>query len=268
MGAPQAIGLGVLGVAVGALGTLIGAGGGFVLLPILVFLYPGDPPAILTAISLSVVLANATSGSIAYARLGRVDVRSGLLFAAAGLPGAIVGALLTRRLEHRIFDPLLGAVLLLGSGIILLRPRAERHAVAGAPTRTFTDRTGTTYAYSPRLTLGALTSIGVGFVSSLLGIGGGIIHVPVMVYFLGFPTHVSTATSHFVLALLTLAAVIVHAGAGTLAPGLSRTVPLAVGAVAGAQAGAWLSTRLRGRWILWGLAAALASVGVRLLLRR
>ena len=263
----QTIGLGLLGVLVGALGTLIGAGGGFLLLPILVFLYPSDPPAVLTAISLSVVFANATSGSIAYARMRRIDYRAGLLFSLAGLPGSVLGALLTRHLDHKAFDPLLGCMLLLGAGIILFRPHLETRTPE-AGTRTLVERNGVAHVYSPRMGLGALLSVGVGFVSSLLGTGGGFIHVPLMIYVLGFPTHVSTATSHFVLALLSLAAVIVHAQGGTLGPALGRTLPLAVGVVVGAQAGAWLSSRLHGRWIMWGLAAALASVGVHLLLLR
>jgi uncharacterized membrane protein YfcA len=87
-----------------------------------------------------------------------------------------------------------------------------------------------------------------------------------MVYLLGFPTHVATATSHFVLALLSLAAVIVHAGTGSLVPGLQRTLPLAVGVLIGAQFGAALSSRIHGRWILRALALAIASVGLRLVL--
>ena len=266
MDAMATIGFLLLGAAVGALGTLIGAGGGFLLLPILVFLYPHDPPALLTAISLSVVCANATSGSIAYARLGRIDYRAGLLFTLAGLPSSVFGALLTRRLDHRVFDPLLGVMLLVGAAIIVLRPHREPGPRAGAPTRTLVERDGTTHVYAPRLGLGALLTVGVGFVASLLGIGGGILHVPLLVYVLGFPTHVSTATSHFVLALLSLAAVLVHLLGGSLGPVLDRTWPLVVGVIGGAQLGARLSSRLHGRWILWSLALALASVGLRVLL--
>jgi uncharacterized membrane protein YfcA len=260
----QAFALSGLGLAVGAIGTLIGAGGGFVLLPVLVLLYPQDSPALLTAISLTVVCANATSGSIAYRRMGRIDVRAGLWFAAAGLPGAVLGALLTHRLDHRLFDPLLGGVLLMGAGFILLSPTSERRE-ATSGTRTLVERDGTTHIYTPRLTLGALLSVGIGFLSSLVGIGGGIIHVPVMVYLLGFPTHIATATSHFVLAILALSAVITHAATGTLGPVIGRLLPIIIGVLAGAQFGAWASSRIHGRWILRGLAIALAIVGVRLL---
>jgi uncharacterized membrane protein YfcA len=235
----------LLGFLAGGFGTLIGAGGGFVLLPLLVFLYPQDPPAVLTAISLSVVFANATSGTIAYARMGRIDVRAGLWFALAGLPGALLGAAVTQRLDHRVFDPMLGVVLLAGAVAILLRSNGAPAPSGGSGTRVLVERDGTRHVYAPRLALGATLSAGVGFLSN-----------------------VATATSHFVLACLSLAAVLVHARAGTLALGWSRALPLALGAVLGAQVGARISSRVRGRWILWGLSAGLATVALRLLLRR
>jgi len=258
-------GLGALGVGVGAIGTLIGAGGGFLLLPLLVMLFPGEPPSILTGISLTVVFANALSGSVAYARMRRIDFRSGLVFAAAGLPGSILGAWATHGLDRRRFDPLLGAVLILAAAMILVRPRGPQATDAAPPTRTLVEADGTVHRYRPRMALGAALSVGIGFLSSLLGIGGGILHVPAMAYLLGFPVHVATATSHFVLALLALAGVLVHLRSGTLVPGLARTLPIAGGVLVGAQVGARLSTRIHGRWILRALAVALASVGVRLL---
>jgi hypothetical protein len=127
---------------------------------------------------------------------------------------------------------------------------------------------GTVHVYSPRLWQGALASTAIGFISSMLGIGGGIIHVPLMVYVLGFPTHVATATSHFVLAILSLTAVLVHLGAGTLRLAAGRIVPLAAGVLIGAQLGARISSRVHGRWIMRSLALALLSVGVRLLFAR
>ena len=108
------LGYAALGVAVGTIGTLIGAGGGFVLIPILLFIHPHEPAANLTALSLAVVFANSLSGSSAYARMGRVDWRSALLFSLAGLPGSLVGAWLTNFIERRFFDPLLGATLIVG----------------------------------------------------------------------------------------------------------------------------------------------------------
>ena len=96
-----------------------------------------------------------------------------------------------------------------------------------------------------------LLSIGVGFVSSFLGIGGGVIHVPLMVTALGFPTHIATATSHFVLVFMAAAASVTHAIAGTFSDGvgLRRAAALAVGALVGAPLGARVSTRISGAWI-------------------
>jgi len=81
---------------VGTYGTLVGAGGGSVLVPILLILLPKETPATVTAISLAVVFFNAYSGTIAYMRMGRIDYRAGTLFSLAGLPGAVLGTMLVQ----------------------------------------------------------------------------------------------------------------------------------------------------------------------------
>jgi uncharacterized protein len=268
MGMLPALGFVVVGALVGGFGTLIGAGGGFLLIPLLLFLYPDERPDVLTAISLAVVFVNALSGTLAYARMRRIDVRSGLVFAAAGIPGAILGAAITSRLDRRVFDPILGGVLILSAIVVLLRPKHAATQASAAETRVIVDSEGTTYRYRPRIGLGASVSTVIGFVSSVLGIGGGILHVPLMIYALSFPVHVATATSHFVLAILALTGVATHAAGGSLSAGLGRVLPLAVGVIVGAPIGARLSTRVRGRWILRGLAVGLAAVGLRLILVR
>ena len=107
-----------LGVGVGVYGTLIGAGGGFVLMPMLLLLYPKVPPEHLTAISLAVVFFNAVSGSESYALMKRIDYKSGLMFAAATIPGAIIGALNTAWVPRHLFNGIF-AVILLGGAIFL-----------------------------------------------------------------------------------------------------------------------------------------------------
>src|SRR5438105_15096363 len=92
-----------LGLLVGAYGTLVGAGGGSVLVPTLLILLPGESPATVTAVSLAVVFFNAYSGTIAYMRMGRVDYWAGALFTAAGLPGAVVGTLLVHEMPRSLF---------------------------------------------------------------------------------------------------------------------------------------------------------------------
>jgi uncharacterized protein len=110
-----------------------------------------------------------------------------------------------------------------------------------------------------------LLSLFVGYISSVLGVGGGFIHVPALSRLLNFPIHIATATSHFVLAIMALTGTIVHAAHGLFARGVARIATIAVGVVVGAQAGARLSTRVGGRWIIRGLAVAMLFVGLRLI---
>ncbi len=260
--------LALLGVGVGAFGTLLGAGGGFVLTPILLLVYPHDSPRTITAISLTVVFFNAASGTTAYLRQRRVDWRSGSIFAAAALPGAVGGALLTGVVSRHVFSGLMGGVLALLAVWLLAgdrwRPIPPRR---GVRRRLFVDRHGLLYEYDVPIWRGAAYSAGVGFVSSFLGIGGGVIHVPLLVRALGFPTHVATATSHYVLAWMAGVGTITHIVSGSFAggAGVRRAIALSVGVVVGAQVGAHVSRHIHGHTIERTLAIALLALAARLL---
>ena len=261
-----------LGLAIGAFGTLIGAGGGFVLMPVLLLIYPHERPEHLTAISLAVVFCNALSGSLAYARMGRIDWRSGLMFAAAATPGAVIGALNTSYLSRWQFN-LVFSIVLIGVAVAMaLRPELHRNPRKPGRRKRFEVRRhlveadGTCLDWTFRPWVGVVLSFFVGYFSSFLGIGGGIIHVPALVWLLNFPVHIATATSHFILAIMALSGSLVHLEMGSLYHGLSRTLPLAVGVLLGAQLGAYFSNRINGAWIIRSLALALGVVGVRILI--
>jgi uncharacterized membrane protein YfcA len=261
-------GLVLLGVVVGAYGTMIGAGGGFVLVPLLLLLYPNDPPALITSISLAIVFFNALSGTFAYVRQRRVDFIAANTFALATMPGAVGGALLVNVIPRRLFDAIFAFALLAVSAFISLRPVAsarERPPRAADTTRTITDAQGDTYIYSYDLRLGIVLSTLVGFLSSLLGIGGGIVHVPIMVLVLHFPAHIATATSHYVLVITALTGTMVHLISGEFDTGFDRMAALAVGVIAGAQLGARLSRRVHSAMLIRLLGLALGAVGLRLL---
>jgi uncharacterized membrane protein YfcA len=258
-----------VGILVGIFGTLIGAGGGFILAPVLLLMYPHESPEILTSISLAVVFFNALSGSVAYARMRRIDYRSGVLFALATIPGAVVGALTTSYIPRRAFDLLFGMCMILAALFLLVRQGRAASARQLTPHvihRTLIDAEGIRYTFSYNPILGVTLSVAVGYLSSLLGIGGGIIHVPAMAYVLHFPVHIATATSHFTLAVMALAGTLVHIATGTFHHGIRRTIALALGVLVGAQLGARLSHVVHGIWILRSLAVALGAVGVRILL--
>jgi uncharacterized protein len=268
-----------LGLAIGAFGTLIGAGGGFILVPILLIVYPNENTELITSISLAVVFFNALSGSVAYARMKRIDYKSGIIFAVATIPGAILGAVSTAYVPRYAFDIIFG-VLMIVAGVFLwlsakddhLQARASpaSHANGMKPTpwivRELVDADGAGYCYAYNPMVGIVLSIFVGFVSSLLGVGGGFIHVPALSRLLNFPVHIATATSHFVLAVMALTGTLVHIANGAFEHGTRRTAILAVGVVLGAQVGARLSNRVGGKWIIRGLALALVFVGIRLII--
>lgn len=247
-----------LGLLVGAYGTLVGAGGGSVLVPALLFLLPGESPATITAISLAVVFFNAYSGTIAYMRMGRVDYRAGVLFTVAGVPGGVLGTLLVHEAPRNLFDPVFG-VLLVAMGIVLVAsPTGSDDEHDPAHPRRVSE---------PRMLFGTVGSAYIGVLSSLLGIGGGIIHVPFLIRGLNMPAHTATATSHFVLTFVALTGTITHVLLGEFDRGLAETMYLAVGVMMGAPLGAALSTRLHGSIIIRMLALALSFVGLRLLIR-
>ena len=261
--------LAVIGLVVGAFSTLIGAGGGFLLVPILLFLYPQASPSTITSITLSVAFFSALSGSIAYGRLKRIDYRSGLLLSLASAPGAIIGAAINNMLSRSVFQIIYGTSLMMLAAYLLVRPerlKAGPVIRAGRTTRKIIDSNGNVFSYSFSLPVAMAIAFGIGLISGLLGIGGGIMEVPALTQFLAFPAHVATATSQFVVAVTTLSAVTFHIISGAFTEGYRRAAVLAVGAIIGAQFGARLSQNISGAWIVRLLAGALALVATRLLI--
>jgi len=267
---PAEILAGLGGIALGFIGTLVGAGGGFLLVPALALLEPRWSTEIVTAFSLAVVAANATTGATSYWLQGRVDVRSFLMFAAAAVPGSIGGVFATTLIPRRVFDPLFGVVLLGIAVWLFVRraPGADTPAATGRTSRRLVDRAGNEYAWSYEPLTGIAGSAFVGFLSSLLGIGGGIVHVPLLVTLLNFPEHIATATSHAVLAVTSAIGTAVHLAHGDYRDDWRLVVTCSVGAVIGAPFGARASLYASGSTILRVLALALAIVAIRLLVAR
>ena len=269
---PQDLLLLPLGLVSGAYGTIIGAGGGFVLVPALLLLFSDKPADELTAISLTVVLLTGISASIAYGRQRRIDFVTGLLLGAATVPGGVLGALAVGNLPRPTFDVIFG-VLLLTIGIFMLHRRGaiairEPPSGPGLLHRELVDQDGTIHHYAYSAWQGLGLSGGIGFFSGLFGIGGGVIQVPMMITVLRIPLAVAVATSTLMLIFVSASAVAVHVAGGQLAgENAVIAVLLAAGAVPGAQVGAFLARRFASTTVTGLMVAALALVGVRLILR-
>ncbi|MDP2660428.1 MAG: sulfite exporter TauE/SafE family protein [Dehalococcoidia bacterium] len=271
MGLWEFITLIVFGLAVGAYGTLVGLGGGFVIVPVMLLVFHTSPQEA-AGTSLAVVFFNSLSGSLSYIRQKRVDFKSGIKFALAMVPGAIIGAQVSTYLSSNIFSLIFGWLMLTVSILLIWQPEARRVPTActqeaqgkGRVTRRLIDDAGTVFVYSFNEWTGIAISLFVGFLSSILGIGGGIIHVPALIHLFSFPAHIATATSHFILVISTGVGAASHLLLGQVLIG--PAIAMAIGAVIGAQLGAAISHRLHGVLIVRLLSLALLATGIRLIL--
>jgi uncharacterized protein len=245
-----------VGLATGAVGTLVGAGGGFLLAPLFIFLFPTIEPARLTALSLLAVAANSLSGCVGYAVRRKVHWPSVLVFSAMGIPGVYLGVELSQLIPRQLFETVFAVFLFTMCTFVFWRSFRARK-----------DHHDNQFWNKRSIVLGGLISVFIGVLSSLLGIGGGIVHVPLLSEVLNYPIHFAAGTSHSILAITSVVAVITHYFKGDL-NNLESFVPyLVVGLVIGAQGGAAISKKVHGRWILRVLAIALFSVAVRLLIK-
>lgn len=258
-----------LGMAIATYGTLIGAGGGILIVPALLLLYPHESANTIASISLAVIFLNAISGTIAYGHMHRIDYRAGLLFAAAAIPAGFLGAYGTSLLSRRAFDLAFSVVVLALALFIFLRPlsgASQHQATTRETIHRLIDFKGNSFVYAFSNRRGVLFSFGIGLISSMLGIGGGPFYVAMLVYPLHFPLHVATATTQFMLMIISLSWSSAHLIAGGFQHGLFRTLFLGVGVLIGAQIGARLSQRVAGTLISRIMAGGLLLVGIRLIL--
>ena len=245
-----------VGLFVGFFGTVVGVGGGLIVVPLLTIVYHFSPQYAVGT-SMCIVALNAISGSLSYAKQKRIDYQTGILFGAATLPGAFFGAYLLQLVSRKEFDIGFSIFLFLVAAYMLARPSTEFR----------TENSSAFQFHRPRYNkfLGSLISFGVGFVASMAGIGGGIIHVPAMIYLFRFHPFVAVPTSHFILAISAVFASFSHAYIGEVE--WSFVPYLGIGAVIGAQVGGKLSHRIRTIWILRILMITIILAGIRLILR-
>ena len=251
----------LLGLFVGTFGTLVGIGGGLICVPIFIlFLSAGtahpffETAAQITGTSLVIVMANALSGTLAYIRQKRVYFKAAVPFALATLPGAFFGSYIVDRFSVGMLNLYYGIFMGCMAVIMYWNATHAKH----------TDMLELPKNFRYNRKIGIAASMGVGFLSSIFGVGGGIIHVPLMVYLLNFPVHIATATSCFILAVSALGGVATHVFLNHVIwiPALC----ISIGAAIGAQIGARISRKTRSRTILVLLAAAMLFVSIRLIL--
>ncbi len=274
-----------LGGIVGFLSGMFGVGGGFLITPLLFFI--GIPPAVAVATGANQVVASSVSGVLAQLKRKAVDFRMGGVLLAGGMAGSALGiwvfALLTRagqvdlfvQISYVMFLGIIGAMMLQESLRSLLRSRKSNGPVRrshvhswvhGLPLKMKFRASGLYISVIPPLMVGAV----VGFLAAIMGVGGGFIMVPAMIYLLGMPTKVVIGTSLFQIIFVTAFTTLMHAVTSQTVDML-LAVLLILGGVIGAQIGARVGLRLRAeqlRILLSLLVLAVAGkIALDLLLR-
>jgi len=235
---------------------MVGLGGGFILVPVL-RLFFGLAPAEAAGTSLVLIVANSASGAFTYLLQRRVHVKLGLIIAAGGLPGGIIGAILSLHISPRLFDWIL-ALLLVAVAVDMAWNAEER--IRGRPEHEeIAQLKG--MSYRAALALG----FAIGIFSSLFGIGGGVVLVPTLLYFSELPMHAVSATSHFGILLTSPVGLVAHIFQHDI--DLRDVVPLVAGGLIGGPVGARFSSRLKSPQLLIVVAGALLLVSVSLVWR-
>lgn len=236
-----------IGFGAGTLGSLIGVGGGIVIVPALTFL--GLQPTQIASTSLFAVASTSSSSSLEYARQKRIDYRLAISMACAAIPGAVLGAFLSPYFTLELFK-LLFAMLLASIGIYVIYKR------------TILRETEFRNGLAAKSVVLA-SSFGAGIISSLFGVGGGVIFVPVMLLVLGIVMQRAAPTSQLILMMTSVAGVITHSALGH--PDYLYAVCLSIGALAGGYFGAKISPKLQDSKLQSILGLVLFGVSAKLL---
>jgi len=252
------------GAIAGALGALLGLGGGIFLVP---FLHLGFDFPLTTAAAISLTTVIATSSSVSAGRAGKhlINMRFGMLLEVATAAGSLFGGVTAQFLTQSTLQRLFGGVALIVAAIMVSRlkrrnvmvdPSSDPGVLGG---RYYEEESGCIVTYRiKRLPVAIVASFLAGNVSSLLGIGGGIIKVPVLNAWCGMPMRAAAATSAFMIGVTATAGAVIYYGRGEISP------VLAASAVLGVQLGSWGGMKFGERtsvvWLKMLMAGVLAVV--------
>jgi uncharacterized membrane protein YfcA len=259
------------GMAAGIVGALLGLGGGVFLVPFMV-LALHIPMRQAVAISLVTVIA--TSSVVTSIRMGRslVNFRLGMLLevatTAGGLAGGVIAIMLSQHTLQRMFG-----VMSIASAFAMLGRLEKRNVILASDVDTGrlggryheTESGGIVSYRVKRVPVAMAVSLAAGSLSSLLGVGGGILKVPALNVWCGVPMRAAAATSAFMIGVTAASGVVIYYGRGDIVPWMAASTVL--GVLAGSRAGFMLGERAKAKWLKLLLAAILAAVGVLMLAR-
>lgn len=234
-----------LGFAAGIIGSMIGLGGGFVIVPALTF--AGFSPTLAASDSLFAAFCNAVASTLSYARQKRIVYSLGIKLALLSIPGTILGAYISDEISASVFKILFGLVLIASSAYIYSKRKMEPKE----------------YNLSKQIMILAIgASFFAGVISSLFGIGGGTVFVPLMVVAIGLSMKLAAPTSQFILMFAAASGMIVHSLLGH--PDYVQAGLLSIGAFAGGIVGSKISSRVDEKKLRLFVTVVLAVTSIKL----
>ena len=258
------------GLVAGTVGSLVGLGGGIVIVPLLLGLGAlsilGVTPQIAVGTSMITVVFTGLSSTLTYMKHKRVDYKSSLyLFIGSG-PGGIAGSWVNRYLNDDSFSLYFGMFIILVALLLSLKNKQapEIQSKRTGIQRTFTTMEGNTYTYGFNLTSAIPLAFIVGFVSGLFGIGGGSLLVPALILLFAFPPHIAIPTSMLIVFLSAIVSSMTHIALGNV--NWMFALLLIPGAWFGGKLGAYINTRLSSKTVVIILRLVLIIVGIRMML--
>jgi len=268
-----------MGGAVGFLSGMFGVGGGFLMTPLLIF--SGIPPAVAVATEANQIVASSVSGALAQWRRNNVDIKMGTVLLVGGVIGAVFGVQLVKllrqagqvdliiSLSYVTFLGIIGSLMLIESLRAIRRSRAgkpiparrpgQHNWVHGLPFKMRFKRSKLYISAIPPLVIGMF----VGLLAAIMGVGGGFIMVPAMIYLLRVPTNVVVGTSLFQIIFVTAMVTILHSATNQTVDVILALV-LMIGGVIGAQFGARAGQNLKGEQLRALLAFMVLGVCLRM----
>lgn len=266
-----------LGTLVGFLSGMFGVGGGFLTTPLLIFY--GIPPAVAVASASTQITGASVSGMVAHWRRGGVDLKMGMVLVSGGVLGSVLGSSIFRLLKkygqldltiniaYVLFLGAIGGLMLEEASRTIWRARKQLPPVRRR-------RLGFVHAlpwklrfHKSKLYVSMLVPLGIGFVvgilTAIMGVGGGFLLIPAMIYIIGMPTNIVIGTSLLQIMCITAATTILHS-VQTQTVDIILALLLLVGGVVGAQVGAHVALRMRPEYLRGLLAVTVLGVAVRL----
>ncbi|WP_129690204.1 sulfite exporter TauE/SafE family protein [Gottfriedia acidiceleris] len=261
-----------IGLAAGTVGSLIGLGGGIIIVPMLLnidhFLsaFTTVPIHVAVGTSLITIVFSSLSSTLSYHKQKRIDYKSGILFLIGSVPGSLLGTYINSLLNTERFTLFFGIFLICISVFLLVSSKLNKKIkeVHKGIIRIYTNDEGEAYTYSYSLPLAISLSICIGIISGLFGIGGGILLVPMMAFLFGFPPQLAVATSMFVVMFTTLGSSISYIALGEV--NFYYILLLIPGAWFGGKIGAYINQKLKTETIALILRLVVLFYGIKLII--